>query len=303
MTLVALVSAKGAPGVTTLALTLGALAGPDAVVADLDPAGGDLALRYRTPEGDPLDPDCGLLSLAATLRGTTGLPVVEAGTGGPDAPVPSPLAPYTQELAGGLAVLTGVRRPEQMSGLAPLWPQIIRALRSAPGLVVADCGRVWPGSPVLPVLQAADAVLVPARAELEDLAHLRERLPMLTAALPPAPATGGRLGVVLLAGERERAAAVTRTRQLLRAAGLRVPVVGSVADDPRGADVLRGMRHGRPGRTLLVRSARTLLPSVLALAERLAVREEQAREADERGAASRPVAPTGSRSARPEWAR
>ena len=56
MALIAVASAKGAPGVTTFAVALAALAPRRAVLADLDPAGGDLVLRYPAPDGQPLPP-------------------------------------------------------------------------------------------------------------------------------------------------------------------------------------------------------------------------------------------------------
>ena len=69
MPLVVIGSAKAAPGVTTLTVALAALCPGRTVAADLDPEGGDLAIRYRAPDGGPLDPEIGLLSLAVALRG------------------------------------------------------------------------------------------------------------------------------------------------------------------------------------------------------------------------------------------
>ena len=265
MTLIAVVSAKGAPGVTTLTVALSALSGPDAVAADLDPYGGDLALRYRRAGGRPLDPSIGLLSLAAAIRSGAR----SEGTA---------LADHVQRASGGLAILAGVSRPEQVAGLGPLWRHVAGALRSG-GTVFADCGRVGPSSAVLPVITTADAVLMVARAELEELAHLRERLRFLAGLIPSMSSSGSRIGVVLINGERDRAAG-ERAQRLLASAGLSVPVVGRIADDPQGAAVLRGVRAGRPGRTLLVRSARSLLPAVAALTQRVA--------ADDAGLAPQP---------------
>ena len=67
MGLYAVCAAKGSPGVSTAAVALGMTWARPAVVADLDPAGGDLSLRYRDVEGRPLDPDRGLMSLAAAV--------------------------------------------------------------------------------------------------------------------------------------------------------------------------------------------------------------------------------------------
>ncbi|HST82143.1 MAG TPA: hypothetical protein VLL08_10455 [Kineosporiaceae bacterium] len=253
MALVVVASAKGAPGVTTLTVALAALA-PGAIVADLDPDGGDLALRYGREDGAPLDPELGLLSLAASLRRDRAEVAGPIGT----------LDEHLQATAGGLAVLLGVTGPDQAVGLGPLWSPLARALAGSDRTIFADVGRVGPSSPAMPVLMQADAVLLLARAELEELAHLRERLRFLTAILPSRYAGPARVGVVLVAAERDRAAG-PRTEQLLRASGLAVPVLGTIADDARGAARLRGLHGGRAGRTTLVRSVRSLLPAVTAL--------------------------------------
>jgi hypothetical protein len=308
MGLVVIGSAKAAPGVTTLTVALSALSAEPAIAADLDPDGGDLALRYRRPDGAPLDTEVGLLSLAAALRGDArgrggyGAPARTApGYGGPGAgpvngvnglnglngngsgrrarlepgaPEPeaaadghSPVLDHLQTTAGGLDVLLGVDGPDQAVGLGPLWSPIARALADCGRPVYADCGRLGPSSPALAVLPQADAVVLLARAELEELAHLRERLRLLSAVLN---SSGGyaaqpRLGVVLVAGDRDRAAG-PRTEQLLRSSGVPVPVIGTIVDDPSGAAKLRGAGSGRAGRTTLVRSVRSLQPAVVALA-------------------------------------
>ncbi|MCE0535655.1 hypothetical protein LWF15_09035 [Kineosporia rhizophila] len=275
MSLVVLVSAKGAPGVTTLTVALAALT-PGAVAADLDPDGGDLALRYRRPDGAPLDAETGLLSLVAGLRrdqpGHRWLPTaalggpVAPGADGPGLPEgPTRLEDHLQVTGGGLDLLLGVNGPEQAGGLGPLWSPLARALSEAGRTVFADCGRVGPASPTMPVLHQADAVIVVARPELEELAHLRERLRFLNSAVPGRFAGRAQIGVVLVAPERDRAVA-GRTEQLLHSSGVGVPVLGTVALDQKGAEALRGMNRSRLARSTLIRSVRSLLPSVSLLA-------------------------------------
>ena len=253
MALVVIASAKGAPGATTLTVALAALT-PGAIAADLDPDGGDLALRYRREDGAPLDPQLGLLSLAASLRRDHTGPTGQA----------APLTEHLQVSSGGLEVLLGVTGPDQAVGLGPLWSPLGRALADTDRAVFADCGRIGPASPAMPVLMQADAVILVARAELEELSHLRERLRFLIATLPGRYSGPARVGVILVARERDRAAG-PRTEQLLRSSGLAVPVLGTMADDPRGAARVRGLHGGRAGRTTLVRSVRTLLPDVIKL--------------------------------------
>ncbi|RYJ06001.1 MAG: hypothetical protein EON52_08655, partial [Actinomycetales bacterium] len=63
MGLVAFASAKGSPGVTTASLLVGALWPRPTIVVECDPSGGDVALRMPGDDGQPLDPQRGLLSL------------------------------------------------------------------------------------------------------------------------------------------------------------------------------------------------------------------------------------------------
>ena len=63
MTAIALVSAKGSPGVTTTALLLAAVWPGGATLLEADPAGGDLRTQFSDPSGQPLRADRGVLSL------------------------------------------------------------------------------------------------------------------------------------------------------------------------------------------------------------------------------------------------
>ncbi len=253
MALVAMISAKGAPGVSTLAVALAAVHPRPAVVADLDPAGGDLALRYRDEQGRPLDPERGLLSLGAAVRHGAADP-----------------RPHLQTIAGGLEVLVGIASPEQVTGLGPVWPRVSAVLRATPDRdVFADCGRFTSGSPALPVLVEADAVVIVTRSTLEQLAHLRERV-QAVAAVTRAGRRGGPVGVAVIAGARERSVAGDLQR-LLDAGGLEAVVLGAVALDPKGAGLLASGRHGGVGRSPLVRSVRSLAPAVARHAEVTAV--------------------------------
>lgn len=244
--LITVAAAKGSPGVTTSARVLAAVWPTDVVLADLDPAGGDLALLGRTPDGGVLDPDRGLLSLAAQAR--RGLS-------------PEILDDHLQPIDGGLPVLCGVTGPEQMTGIGPVWPALAAYLAAVPGRdVLVDCGRLTPGSPVLPVVHASDVLLLVARPRLEAYAHLRERLRWLVST-PTAHGPGPAVGVVLITDPKDDRS-VTELGQLLAHSGLTVPVLGRLAHDERAADVL-GSRVDRPvRRSLLARSARQLTGAV-----------------------------------------
>lgn len=254
MPVLAVAAAKGSPGVTTLAVALAGLLPPPALLADLDPAGGDVWLRFRDGAGRPLDPDRGLLSFAAAaLRG------------------PGDVTDHLQVLDGGLPVLCGVTGPDQVAALTPSWPAVEAALAAHPGAVVADLGRVTAVPSASPLLRAADVLLLVSRTDAASLAHLRDRVRSCAetrggrrGATGAAASAATGLGVVLVAPRRERSAA-DDVQRLLDAAGLPARVLGAVVDDPRGALVLSGARGGAPGRTDLVRSVRGLLPAVDAL--------------------------------------
>ncbi|HWL98958.1 MAG TPA: hypothetical protein VNP20_16535 [Nocardioidaceae bacterium] len=238
MALVALASAKGSPGVTTAAVGLASIAPGRPIVADLDPAGGDLGLRYRTPESDPLDADRGLLSLGVAVR-----------RGGN-----TEVEPHLQTMSGGLEALVGVASPGQVHGLGPTWPQIASSLQGwHEGDVYADCGRVAPGSASIPVLERADAAVFLVHPTVEGMSHLRERLRGLADVLRLGAVDGVPVGVAVVTDARDRRSAEDAQR-LLESSGLPVRAVGVVARDPRAAEALRTGHGGRVRRSLLLRS-------------------------------------------------
>jgi hypothetical protein len=106
MALIAVAADKGARGVTTASVVLAAVWPRPVLLAECDPAGGDLLYRFPAAGGGRLDPGRGLLSLAVAAR--RGLR-------------PEQVWEHTQALRGGLAVLTGVSTAEQGAGLDPLW--------------------------------------------------------------------------------------------------------------------------------------------------------------------------------------
>jgi MinD-like ATPase involved in chromosome partitioning or flagellar assembly len=255
--LVAFGSAKGAPGVTTTARVLASVWPSEVVLVDADPAGGDVSLLARTPDRGALDPERGLLSLAADAR--RGL--VQGGVG-----------EHLQQIEGGLDVLCGVSTPEQMTGIAPVWPALAGELATVRGTdVIVDCGRVAASSAVLPVVIAADVLVLVARPRLESFAHLRERLRWL-AHLQDTTARVPAVGVVIVADSRDKRS-LSDLQQLLAHERLPASVLGQVALDERAADVVAGRLERPIARSLLVRSVRQLVEPVAALAaSRSAVR-------------------------------
>lgn len=207
--LIALGSIKGSPGVTTFALALAAR-WPGAsrpVLVECDPAGGDIAARFGLT-GSP-----GLMSLAAAARHANDSELIWQ---------------HTQTLRGGLSVVAGALRPDQAA-------TALRTLSDAEGggvlaaaasraevVVLADCGRLAPES--LPVITAADQLLLLVRPLRDELAHLAARLPELSRC-------ARRVGL-LLAGPGYS--------QVEVAAELGVPVLAWVPSDAWTASLLCG---------------------------------------------------------------
>jgi hypothetical protein len=246
LALIALAADKGAPGVTTAAVALGAVWPRPVLVAECDPAGGDLV--YRLPgEHGMLDPAKGMLSLATEAR--RGLR-------------PEQIAPHTQRLVGGLDVLAGLTNAEQSKGLDWLWSPLGRSFAILPGVdVLADCGRLGPGAGLLDLLREADLVVLVTHATLEHVAHLRERISQLSADLPQQRA---QLGVIVVADPRGYRGSLTEVERVLAQSKLPAQVIGGLAYDPKGAQMLRGEWGGRLDKSLLIRSARELAGHLLA---------------------------------------
>ncbi|WP_067490892.1 hypothetical protein [Actinomadura hibisca] len=266
MALIALAADKGAPGVTTAAVALGAVWPRPVLVAECDLAGGDLV--YRLPAapqegeggtGGMLNPARGLLSLAATAR--RGLR-------------PEQVAEHCQRLVGGLDVLVGLTNAEQAQAMTWLWGPLGRAFAGlGPVDVLADCGRLGAGSPLTELTREADLVVLFTRATLEQVAHLRERVDALAGELRGGPP----IGIIVLADPRDYRASIAEVDRIIAGAQQRhqtpegapgpprapVAVLGGLALDPKGAGLLSGSWGGKLDRSLLVRSAREVAAALV----------------------------------------
>ncbi|EPH39452.1 hypothetical protein ABT390_33145 [Streptomyces aurantiacus] len=252
MALIALAADKGSPGVTTAAVALSAVWPRRVLVAETDPAGGDLVYRSAAAHGGPLNPNTGMLSIAATAR--RGL-------------VPDQLWDHTQPLSGGLEVLVGLGTSEQAAGLAGIWPTLGRAFAQladsphAPADVIADCGRIAGDSPAIELFPHAALVLLISRTEPEAIARVRDRAAALAAKLHGGSRGAASLatpliGVVLIADPANSGKLIHQVNDMLVAAQTGARVVGTLADDPAGADQLAGRKRGRLDKSMLIRSAR-----------------------------------------------
>jgi hypothetical protein len=175
MTVLALISPGGSPGVTTAALGL-ALAWPrDVVVAECDPAGGSaLAGMWR---GQAAGNDGGLLRFALAAQR-------DAQAAG------EAIRTHAMPLEDGLAtrfVLPAPPGPLAARQLAAAWPAIATAFTAATADVIADLGRFDADPALAPVLAGAGSVLMVCRPLIRQAVAAKPRLEALAAIRPSDP--------------------------------------------------------------------------------------------------------------------
>jgi hypothetical protein len=239
--LIAVAADKGSPGVTTTAVALAAVWPRPVLLAECDPAGGDLVYRLPGQGGDRLDPRRGLLSLAVAARRDLH---------------PAQLWAHAQKLRGGLDVLLGVTSAEQGAGLEPLWGPVGSVLAGLPQAdVIADCGRLGPDGPHYDLLAHAATVVLITRPSLGEVVRLRDRAAAVSLGVHRRGGPGARAGVLVVADHRGFSRALAEVGQALgRDSG--VSVLGGIAFEPRSAELLRGEWGGRLDKSLLIRTAR-----------------------------------------------
>ncbi|HLT11607.1 MAG TPA: ParA family protein [Micromonosporaceae bacterium] len=190
MAVIAVTSAKGSPGASTAALAFAMAWKSPTILAECDPAGGDLLSGYLG--GLALPADRGLLqvamadsrdNLAAEFWGQ----LVDLD------------APHRRRLA-----LPGISSPRQAATLRPTWPRLaafFAGLEHAdPSYdVIADCGRLVTADAPFPLFQRADLVLMTLRpASLRDVAPVWPALGELRRSLIEAEVSLNRLGLLLI---------------------------------------------------------------------------------------------------------
>ncbi|WP_155372414.1 ParA family protein [Catellatospora vulcania] len=233
MTLIAIVSAKGSPGASTAGLAFTLTWPAPVLLAECDPAGGDLLAGYLARYELPANR--GVLPLAsAALRGTA-----------------------EQELAGNLIdldaprqqrmALPGLTEPGQSATLNMAWTSLGEFFaRMTAQMVIADCGRLSAAHPPWGLLARADLVLLALRPH-----SLRTVSPAVSAVTAmrrqlPAGFVENNLGLLLIGGG-------IAGREVSRHLG--VPVAASLPWDPPTAGALCGDGRGRRRAALMRKSA------------------------------------------------
>ena len=156
MSVVSICSAKGSPGVTTLACALGAVwpARRSVVVAECDPSGGDLAGRFG------LETQSGMTSLVLSQRHRT---AQETG-----------YATHRQHLPGGLDVLVGPVGADAAMAVDRELGAFTVSLASPGWDVIADCGRLLPGAVGQEsVIRSSETVVLLVKPDASGVAHAR----------------------------------------------------------------------------------------------------------------------------------
>jgi hypothetical protein len=221
MTVCALVSAGGSPGVTTAALAL-ALTWPGPVlVAETDPSGGDVLAGFFAGH---VPGSSGLLNVA--YEATT----VEAAA----AAVTGQLVAL--DTAGTRRVLPGLADPRHAATLNMTWPLLAAALAAQPVDVLADSGRLDGGPGQEHILRAAGQIVLVLRPTLRQAAAARPRVEMLTQLKGSLAGQAG----LLVTGPGPLA-----PKELSHALGL--PVLGTLPDDRKAALVLSDGADARRG--------------------------------------------------------
>ena len=247
MGLIVVAADKGAPGVTTTALALAAVWPRPVLLAECDPAGGDIAFRFPAADGERLDPRRGTLSLAVAAR--RGLQ-------------PGQVWEHTQKLYGGIDVLLGVTNADQGASLSVFWGQLGQVLASVPRAdVIADCGRLGADGPVTDLVAEASRVLLLTRAEVGEVIRLRDRAVALAAGVEKRGRRGFSADVVVIADQKNFKGELAEVSHALsQGLGPRAParVLGGIVSDARAAGLLRGHWGGKLDKSMLIRSVRDI---------------------------------------------
>lgn len=189
MAVIALTSAKGSPGVTTTALAMTLAWSRPVLLVEADPAGGDIMAGYVRAQL-PTDRGISYLSVAARhdrLAEDFNAHLID---------IAQPKSAVSRVL------LAGVSDPAQAASVAPVWDRLAlhfaRLGRADSGTdVIIDCGRLTSNYPPLPLLAAADCVLLVVRTTLRSASSAKPAIDLMRHGLG---SRADRLGLVVVEG-------------------------------------------------------------------------------------------------------
>lgn len=229
-------SAKGSPGVTSSALVLAAVWPRPVILLEADLTGSDLIYRCRSEAGGAVAASPSVLGLASAMRGNR----------------PAALTDWSQRLACGVEVVTGVTTPSQARGLgAEFWRSLAVQTMTADADVIVDFGRLDRDSATIALATACDVLVPVAASSVESLMHLRELLRDLVF-------DGPRLVPLLIGPARTAAADALDLDEVLAMAGvLAAPALNLPLDHPGLTSLEAGATASGRGRGhLLVRAGK-----------------------------------------------
>lgn len=234
--LIAVVSSKNSPGATTTALAL-TLAWPrPALLAELDPRGGDILWGYGRGQNVG---GAGLLRLQLTSRShppaeSVWSEVIE---------LPGPVLVKGPGVDGRRWWLPGLTEPKQVGTVN--WPLVLRLLRSVDdgADVVADCGSVYGNPERIPkaAWAGADLVVLTVRPTLAGVHAARNAAQILREDLMTSGLGPDRLVSVVV--DCPYGYPLSQVVDELQDCA---PVLGDLPYDPDAADILGGLRDQRP---------------------------------------------------------
>lgn len=242
--LIALVSGKGAPGVTTTALALTMAWPRPALLVELDPTGGDVRLGY----GQGIRTDGRGLTMLRDERRSN---------------LAARLWDNVLQLEGHEHRwwLPGVDHPRQARLMD--WTKIADLLTESGGLgvdVIADCGTYWTERPPRQVWQAAILVGLIVRPTVPGVATARITAEALVADLETGGLGADRLvGIPVGGGSGVAPYPVRDVREALPS----LPIPTSIAWDRRGADILTGISPARRRPSKLMKQAAAAAEALL----------------------------------------
>lgn len=238
---------KGAPGATTLAVLLAALQPDGGLLVEVDPDGGDLALRLSGPQGQALPAAPGLAQLAVSATELLDLDDV---------------APYALRTAVGVPVVCAAPSVEAMSQLLHRHGAgLATALARLPGIVI-DAGRLVAGTAALPFALASSTVVVVVADRAESFFHARDHLASLLTSLGQRNGHRPSVVTVVVAEPRRGPAAASELQAVLAQRGLPVRSAGWLAQDRRGVE--RWLSGDPSRRTVLLRTATPVVAAITA---------------------------------------
>jgi hypothetical protein len=232
MSLIALVSAKGSPGVSTAALAFTLTWPGQMLLAECDPAGGDILAGYLANYELPVDR--GVLPLVTSVIRGHG-----------EQELPGQLidldSPRQQRM-----LLPGINDPAQAPSLSPGWDRLGEFFSAIGPTVLADCGRLTaPHAPISLMARADFVLLVVNPKSVRTISPAVPAIARLRREVPGTEGAESKLGL-LLVGDG------VAPRDIMK--HLQVPIVAKLTWDASTASALGGDGKGRT-RGPLMRSA------------------------------------------------